>query len=722
MDHPIQTPVLTTKLHRPPLPVDFVPRIELLKNLENNPHHPLILVCAPAGYGKSILISSWIERCESPAAWVSLDGKDNDLRVFLSYVVAAVKRHFPESLKKSGDVLQAVELPPLAILSQTLINELDDIKDDFILVLDDYHRIEENRIHELIETILRYPPQNMKLVILSRRDPPLPLHDLRAHSQVVELRMKELSFTSEEIILLFKKQHGFTLIDQESETLLEKTEGWITGLRLAALSINRKEDMQDLLESMDSDSLRSVSEFLIEEVLSKQPAVIQKNLLKTSVLNRFCAELLDELFVTDVRNPAEINDGATFLNWLEKAGMFVIPLDLEYRWFRYHHLFQELLQNRLKQLQTNEENNTDHINASDWFEKNGLIEEAIEHALAADDIERAAQLVERHRQNALSADQWYVLEKWLSRLPDLVVQQHVDLLLARAWVFLRRLQFEGILSILDQVESLLDDNSVHQPLRGEVAVFQGFVAFFQGDGTRSRKRLREALEHLPVSYHEPRCEAETMFALANQMEGQKEKAIHHLDEQVVRIHSPHSLRKARLLAVYVFVHIISGDLTAAEKSNRRFRDNVSNSRYLHVVAWAPYLQGLIHLYRNELEEVEELMRNSIEQRFVHHPRAAVDSFIGLMLAYEITEHRDEAQCTLQQLQEFVVSLDNPAYFALAESAEARLALLQGRSESAIHWLETSTPPTPEVAIFWLEVSYVTRCRALIAEGSTDYPG
>ena len=217
-------------------------------------------------------------------------------------------------------------------------------------------------------------------------------------------------------------------------------------------------------------------------------------------------------------------------------------------------------------------------------------------------------------------------------------------------------------------------------LSGRVGCFSRVFAFFQGDGAQQLKLLVEALSDLPASYHEPRCEAETMFALANQMEGQKEEAIYRLDEQLVRIQSPPSLKKARLLAVYVFVHIISGDLAAARKSNQRFRDNVSNSGYVHVAAWVPYLQGLIHLYRNELEKVEEFLRISIEQRFVHHTRAAVDSLIGLMLAYEATGHRDKCMSTLKLLREFVSSLDDPAYSALGESAEVRLALLQGRHE------------------------------------------
>ena len=394
-----QTPttILTTKLHRPPLPLEFVSRTELLKQLDKYHHCPLTLVSAPAGYGKSILISSWIEACETPAAWISLDTHDNDLRIFLSYLVTAIKGLFPESLKNTGILSAAASLPPLTVLSRNLINELDEINENFILVLDDYHRIEKKPIHDLIEELLRYPPRNMRLIILTRRDPSLPLHDLRAHSQLIDLRMRELSFTPEEIITLFHKLHGFTLNYRFSQMLVEKTEGWITGLRLAALSIKRLEDIPDLLENMESDSLHSVSEFLFEEVLAKQPAVIQKHLLESSILDRFCAELLDELFITDEQDRGAQNDGAAFLNWLEKAGMFVIPLDLEQCWFRYHHLFQELLQSRVR-LKMPEEIKTAHSRAAGWFEKNGLIEESIEHALAAGEVERAAQLVERHRQ------------------------------------------------------------------------------------------------------------------------------------------------------------------------------------------------------------------------------------------------------------------------------------------------------------------------------------
>ncbi len=276
-----------------------------------------------------------------PAAWVSLDKKDNDLRVFLTYLVTAVDGLFAGSLKRIGNLLNAVELPTRELLSQTLINELDEINQKFILVLDDYHHIEEKLIHDLIEAMLRYPPRNMRMTILSRRDPPLPLHDLRAHGKIVEFRMQELSFKANEISELFEKLHGFSLDENLSLSLLNKTEGWITGLRMTALSINRSEDILKLLESMQRVSMHAITEFLIEEVLAKQHPDNQKNLLRASILNRFCADLLDEFFSTDKQNSEAKSDGASFLNWLEKAGMFVIPLDHEHRWFRYHHLFQE---------------------------------------------------------------------------------------------------------------------------------------------------------------------------------------------------------------------------------------------------------------------------------------------------------------------------------------------------------------------------------------------
>ena len=340
-------PILRTKLYRPTISDDIVIRTHLINRLEKNRKKPLTLVSAPAGYGKSILISSWLEEVKCLYAWVSLDEEHNDLRLFLGYFVAAVHQIFPEKLQTIEPYLKASELPPLSIISQDLINALDQIDDDFVMVLDDFYLIRNEQIFELINRLLWHPPHNMHLVISTRRDPSLSLTELHSYNRMNEIRMAELSFTRKEITLLFKKLQGTELSDTISERLLEKTEGWIVGLRLVLLGIGSQEYAEHIIGNLKGD-MHLISEFLVEHVLRNQPVQFQDYLLKTSILNRFCSELVEALKDIEPGKDEHNINGQAFIEWLVKTNLFVISLDKQHKWFRYHHLFQRLLTNQLE--------------------------------------------------------------------------------------------------------------------------------------------------------------------------------------------------------------------------------------------------------------------------------------------------------------------------------------------------------------------------------------
>ena len=410
--------------------------------------------------------------------------------------------------------------------------------------------------------------------------------------------------------------------------------------------------------------------------------------------------------------------GRGFLDLLQRNNLFTIALDTKGEWFRYHHLFQDLLQRQLRETSGGDEFASLHIRAGEWFEAEGLIDEALKHALAAEQIELAAQLVERHRQAAVDADRWYALDKWLGSLPEPVVQQRAELQMARVWVLVHHSRFDHVYPILDSIEALLDDGPDSETLRGEVALFRGYILFFLGDGAGSLEFIEEALERIPLTCEEARAQSEVIFALSSQMEGRKELALRGLDDLLRLYRSPSDLRKTRLVVTCVMIHIISGDLAEAEIPNKYLRDIATAGGFAYVGAWSDYLQGLIHLHRWELEKATDYLSRSVAQRHIHFKRAAVDSFAALMLVHQARGRTDEAQATLQTLHEFADSLHDPAYPALADSVEARLALLQGRADAAEVWLESSPPPSDEAMLWWQEMPSVTRCRVLIAKGTT----
>ncbi|MGB5251319.1 MAG: LuxR C-terminal-related transcriptional regulator, partial [Sedimenticolaceae bacterium] len=361
-----------------------------------------------------------------------------------------------------------------------------------------------------------------------------------------------------------------------------------------------------------------------------------------------------------------------------------------------------------------------HMRASEWFEAKGLIDEALSHALAAEDFGRAGQIVERNRQQALDADRWYNLEKWLVRLPEALVQQRVGLLMAQVWTLFLRFRFEGVPAILDRAEALLgdSDNTDHEALHGEISLMRGYLIFFSGEGASSLQHIEQALKWVPATFCEARAQSEIIYTLSIQMVGRKEQALLGLDELLASYQSTNDLRKTRLLVTYVFVYLISVDLPAAEFANQRLKMVVDRNHYVYAEAWYDYLQGAIHLCRGEFDTAVEFLRRSVAKRFVHHQRAALDSFAGLLVAYQMLGRLDDVEAMLQLLRDYVASIADPQFWVLVDSVEVRLAILQDRAVPTLRWLKASAPPEEKAMLWWLEIPCISWCRALISEGSS----
>lgn len=275
-----------------------------MERLNQRQYRSLTLVSAPAGYGKSTLVSCWIESCVVPGAWVSLDESDNDLRLFLTYMVSAIENISPDVCTETRSILKVDPLPPVAIIARSLINELDRIENPFILALDDYHLIRKRRIHKLIAELLHHPSPVMHLVLITRRDPPLPLTALRAKGQVIEMRTRDLRFTLEETSLFLQQMTDATVDDSVAAILEEKTEGWVTGLRLAALSMRLNKEIIRKLAELPTEN-RYVMDYVVTEILAHYPPAVQTRMMRTSVLGRFCAPLCEAV----CRSATDADDG-----------------------------------------------------------------------------------------------------------------------------------------------------------------------------------------------------------------------------------------------------------------------------------------------------------------------------------------------------------------------------------------------------------------------------
>ena len=708
-----ESELLETKLHASQLPENHVHRQRLVDLLEKSSALPLQIVTAPAGYGKSTLVTCWLSKQELPHSWISIDESDNDLRQFIMYFVHAIQRMFPTAMSKSSHLLEAANLPPVQVLATVLANEIDQIKLDFILVFDDFHLITEKYIYDLLSELLKHPPKSMHLVLVGRTEPFLSLGKLRAEGLLSEVRLQDLRFTEQETRDYLDRTLKHEIDAATTRDLNTKTEGWITGIRLAALSILHRENVKSLIDELEGSG-HYVMEYLFHEVLASQPEHIRKLLVNLSILDRFCSPLCERLCPGNRKGGG--SDGWELIKTLKKNNLFLIPLDNDGYWYRFHHLFQELLKRQLERHFSSDEIAKLHAKASAWFIETDLAEESIRHMLAAGDLEGAIRLVEQKRPVILNSDKWYVLEKLLSMFPEEVIEQSPELLLARVWVCYHHFDIPVIPFLLDAINLQLNDESEKQELLGEIDFFRGYISYFQNDGTQSMQHLQKALSRIPETNKEVRGQAELVYGLANQMLGKRDEAIVRLHDLLAANQMDRSVGKTRLLASCVYIHVLSGNLPDALIANQQLYEFSHTWKYLYAETWSLYLYGLIYFYQNDLDQAIAYFRQATENKFVLHTRATVDSMVGLILAYQAKGQPEKAIDLVQGLKDHVSLLKDPVYTTIERLSQIRLSIQQGLFHTTSNWRQ-QTPSAAENMVWWLEIPRISYCRALLADGS-----
>jgi LuxR family maltose regulon positive regulatory protein len=421
----VLTSLLNTKLYFPPLRLSLVPRPRLVERLEKGLSGPLTLISAPAGYGKTTLMSEWRAGVGSvfPIAWFSIDSGDNNPFRFWGYVTTALSGLDGTLTGTVATLLQSPQFPPAEEFITSLINSISGFTKDFALVLDDYHLITAPEIHQYLTYLVEHLPPRMHLVLLTRSDPSLPLARLRARGQLMEIRAEHLRFSVDEAAKLLNQVMGLGLTVEQVAALEKRTEGWVAGLQLAALSMQGREDVQGFVSAF-TGSNHYIMDYLAEEVLGRQPEPIRDFLLKTSILERFTGALCDAL--TGEEN------GVMLLEALEHTNLFIIPLDNDHHWFRYHQLFADLLRSRLLQSHRGIIPRL-HAKASEWFEVTGLLDEAISHALESKDWQRAVILMEKAVPDAYRHDQTWKILSWGKALPTGTLYSNPCLCIFYAW-------------------------------------------------------------------------------------------------------------------------------------------------------------------------------------------------------------------------------------------------------------------------------------------------
>lgn len=511
----MSTTILATKLYIPPLRDKFIHRSGLIARLNEGLDRKLILVSASAGFGKTTLLGEWLALCGQHAAWLSLDEDDNEPSRFFSYFIAALQTIFPGIGAGALSILQSPQSPPIKTILTQLLNEIASISDDFICVLDDYHTIESTQVNKALAFLLDHLPSQMHLVIATREDPQLPLARWRARGQLTELRAQDLRFDLTESASFLKQAMGLSLSTEKITLLVTRTEGWIAGLQLAALSMQGCTDTALFIDSF-TGSHRFVLDYLLEEVLHRQTEKVQSFVLRTSILDRMCASLCEAVL--------EGEGAQDTLAFLERANLFIVPLDDERRWYRYHHLMADLLRQRFDQ---GDDCACLHVRASQWYENNGFTPEAFHHAVAANNIERAEQLIDSKGMPLHERSVVITILKWLDSLSKNVLDRQPSLWAKKAALSLVIGQTAGVEENLLASESALksfDTGEWRQNLIGIIASARATLALTQYRIDTVIEQSRRALEFLDQGNMPFRTTATWTMGFAYEQMGERSAA------------------------------------------------------------------------------------------------------------------------------------------------------------------------------------------------------
>lgn len=620
--------VIRSKLYLPLGRRELVARPNLFQCLDEGLQCKLMLISSPAGFGKTTLLAEWIRERKVSAGWVSLDEGDNDLYRFLTYVVYALQFAVPVGVDLQADLFQPMQSQAYEPLLATMINRLDEELDHsagqkYLLVLDDYHLIDLSAIHDAVGYLLAHLPAGLHLAIVSREDPPLPLALLRARGELFELRAEDLRFSNQEAADFLNRVMGLSLRVELVQALAERTEGWIAGLQMAAISMQNREDRSAFIHSF-TGSNRFILDYLLEEVLQRQPEAIQTFLMRTSVLGRFCGLLCDHV-LSDLK--AEPRQHAQWiLEFLEKSNLFVIPLDDQREWYRYHRLFADLLRKRLNFLSPESVPGL-YRRASEWFESKGDLEEAIEYAFLAGEIIRASGLIEQAAEMIMLHSQFSTLRHWLERLPDDQVTARPKLCTFYAWIlFLDNQPIQEVEKWLVMVP--FEDElafAIVLPLKACIAAHSGFML-------QANAYARQALEKLPEEDHFLRSMAYYILGVSEFFGGNQEVGYLAFEQAgQIGLQAGNILAKVMVLCNLAEIHYKQGQLRKAESLYQEAISICTDPKGSKLPIAGKPLIGLgdLMLEWNRLPAAEEYLETGIMLIEKGGPLAAYTGYLAL---------------------------------------------------------------------------------------------
>jgi len=686
----------------------------------------LTLVSAPAGFGKTTLVSDWIAQCGRPVAWLSLDEGDNDLTRFLSYLIAALQTLAASEVEgiKAGigesllAMLQSPQLPQYEAILTVLLNDMSAFTQHFVLVLDDYHVIDSKPIDEALDFFVERLPPQMHLVIATREDPHLPLARLRARGQLTELRAADLRFLPNEAADFLNRMMGLNLSAEDISALESRTEGWIAGLQLAAISMQGLPDTTSFIHSF-TGSHRFVLDYLIEEVLQRQPEKIQTFLLRTSILDRLCGPLCDSVL------DAPSGFGQETLEYLERTNLFIVPLDQERRWYRYHHLFGDLLRQRLGQPKELAEY---HLRASAWYEANNDPAEAFQHALEADDFEQAAYLAEAAWQRMERNFQTLAWLGWVKKLPDSAICSRPWLCVQIGWAYSDVGKVESSETYLQHAERALagvNDQEEFKSIAGNIALIRAGNAQIEGDLPRTVRYAELSMQIIPENDLLIRSQAAITLGFTQWAVGNVEaslQAMHTWMDDMQKLgNQMYAIASAFVVGD---MQITLGHLDAAEKALWHAIQQAATLGPEAEVVTAHHHLGLAMLAHERGDDAASAERLQTVAELGQRTTLIDWPYRWGLAQARLKESAGEWDDALRSLDEAKQGyVKNPIpMLQPVEARKARIHLKQGRLDKAQDWAQERGLSVTDEAHYLDEYEHLTLARVRLVERSFDGVG
>jgi ATP/maltotriose-dependent transcriptional regulator MalT len=700
-----------TKLKRPVLTPDLLPRPLLLEELEKKGYLPFLLVSAPAGYGKSVLISQWLEVSGGDYTWISLEEGMNDTSTFLNYLTEALKIVSPAEKQSLIKLQNDYKFLSWETIIEKIVNITTKLQGHSRLVLDDYHLIRNQEIHELVQALINENTGNLLVVIITRWDPPFILRKLRLYQKMFEIRMQDLRFQEHEIIELLAVKDSSSFRADQIKELTARTEGWILAIRMIIMA----KSFPNLVDKkMGSEILTTDLDELLDHISQSLDPNFFRQMQLCSLCDQFNADLIDSICTYAFKGACKAD---IFLAKLKDLNFFLIPTSYNGTWYRFHHLFGDILKRHLERSEPNIIIPL-YLHISSWFSGKGLIDEAIHYAIKAKNYELTCDLISEHRTRILDQGQWWVVQRWLENIPEHIRRANIEMLLTELFICEETYNFREVSYILNTLESLGIENADANSLSRYLYHLGYYLTFLRPNP----EKALEVLERSKVLYKDESivfgARRELILATVRQMLGKSDVALGILDD-IDKSFQYASIMHLRSLHARVMVYMLSGNLPDSVSAAEKFHFTVKSSKFKVLEAWSFYLLGNGAFQTFNKDKSKLALKEVLGYEGMLNYRVYFDALAGSVLLSSLKGDDKATESSLMAMKQMAEKMKDTSFKIYYQSVRARVRLHKGQGDSEMSWAQTHwVKQTPASYLFFLiDVPDFTKIRILVSHGS-----